>query len=162
MKQHFLVKLSIVEKAESARHRTVKILMKAEGYTDAEKTGIEIYNSDFKKDYNNPQVSAIQPESFNLHQDFLKPEDVETDAEFSRIYKIKLAVVFKGESSKRMGKTMLVRTTGIEDAIKEAQVSAKKFYDAESVEAVSVTETDIYPLSPIFDPVEEEKVTKKK
>lgn len=156
--EHFVVKLEMTEQAESARIRTVKLVMDAESYTDAEKKAFEVYEAQFRDEYDTPNVASITPVKFNLTHDLVKPEEVEDGSvEYARIYQVKAGVVFKGEVGKRVAKILVCRAYSIEDAIKHGKKHLEKFYQAESVTVLESKETDLHPESPIFAVVAEDE-----
>lgn len=155
--EHFVVKLEMAEQAESARIRTVKLVMEAESYTDAEKKAFEVYEAQFQDEYDTPNVASITPVKFNLTHDLVTPAEIEEGSlDYARIYAVKAGVTFKGESSKRVAKLLFCRAFSIEDAISKGKKHIQKFYQAESVQVLESKETDLHPDSPIYDAVEKE------
>ena len=156
--ENYVVKIELAEKAESARIRTVKLLLEAESYTDAEKKAFEVYEEQFRDDYDTPNVASINPTKFSLTHDLVKPEEVEDGSvEYARIYHVKAGVVFKGEAGKRVAKILVCRAYSIEDAIKHGKKHLEKFYQAESVTVLESKETDLHPESPVFAIVAEDE-----
>lgn len=149
--ENYVIKLELAERAESARIRSVKVVINAVNYTDAEKQGFELYESQFADEYDAPNVASITPIKFSKTHDLITSDDVDNgDDEFAKVYSLKVSMQFKGELGKKVAKTILCRALNYMDVIGAGIDHVKRFYQAETLSMVEVKETDIYAKSPIF------------
>lgn len=155
--ENYVIKLELAERAESARIRTVKAIISAVNYTDAERQGFEMYENQFTEEYDMPNVATINPIKFSKTYDLLNAEQIEQEEdEFAKVFSLKVNMQFKGELGKKVSKTILCRAMGYMDVISRGITHVKRFYNAEVVNMVEVKETDIYPRSPLFLDLPEE------
>lgn len=149
---NYLVKATAVcpkEKGDTKHKvREFHLLTDTISYTDAEATGVKFFEDNLKKlKYSDFTVTKIATESFNVIKDTLNVED---DADFSMVFKAKIAYGID-EDKKKQGAVVLVRANTIEEAGEAARLHILELRRASFANLVEIKETPISPLSPIFN-----------
>lgn len=127
---------------------TMKVLITAENYTDAEKTTMEFWEDRFKDRFPTIDVTKITPEKYS------RAIVLVNDLDEGVVFKANVMVSYDG--GKFFKKVLYGVSECIEDSVKDIQTYVDKKYQPIQSRITKIEETDILAISPVFENVQDE------